>query len=62
MDVRPPSTQTLTTGALFRNANTDLVVVSLLNQDPNRSHTVTVSVTSFKYSFSSKILMIYFAL
>lgn len=51
MGVRSPQplqSITVTTGALFRNAGTDLVVVSLLNQDPNRSHTVTVSVLDWQ--------------
>ncbi|SES28114.1 hypothetical protein [Salipaludibacillus aurantiacus] len=47
MGIRTPNT-TLTTGTLFRNEETDLVFISLFNQDPAQTHTVTVSVLDWQ--------------
>lgn len=41
-------TITATTGTIFRNPGTELVVASILNQDPDRPHTVTVSVLDWQ--------------
>jgi hypothetical protein len=42
------TSQTFTTGPIWRNPNTEIVVVTLLNEDPNVSQTVTVSVLDWQ--------------
>jgi|GEM_PF-4241217 len=37
-----------TSGPIFRNPDTDLIIVSLFNQDPAHSHTVTISILDWQ--------------
>ncbi|MGU3371639.1 exosporium leader peptide-containing protein [Bacillus mycoides] len=44
----PTESNIFTTGPIWRNPNTQIIVVSLLNEDPNESQTVTVSVLDWQ--------------
>jgi hypothetical protein len=48
MTQRFTTSQTFTTGPIWRNPNTEIVVVTLLNEDPNVSQAVTVSVLDWQ--------------
>jgi hypothetical protein len=48
MGIRPIQNVNFTSGTLFRNEETEVVFVSLFNQDPGTAHTVTTSVLDWQ--------------